>query len=106
MTYTYVTDDILWYLFPNFDLKQFLEGDGGGVIASYLYTFFPTKKITVNSGHFYFFQTNTNIEILNLEGNAIDEDGAICLTKVLKENFFITELVSTCCGSRNGECLT
>jgi len=41
-----------------------------------------------------FFQTNTNIEILNLEGNAIDEDGAICLTKVLKENFFITELVS------------
>lgn len=38
-------------------------------------------------------QMNTNIEILNLEGNAIDEDGAICLTKVLKENFFITELV-------------
>lgn len=38
-------------------------------------------------------QMNTNIEILNLEGNAIDEDGAICLTKVLRENFFITELV-------------
>ena len=37
---------------------------------------------------------NTNIEVLNLEGNAIDEDGAICLTKVLRENFFITELVS------------
>lgn len=36
---------------------------------------------------------NTNIEILNLEGNAIDEDGAVCLTKVLRENFFITELV-------------
>ena len=40
------------------------------------------------------FQTNTNIEILNLEGNAIDSEGAICITKVLKENFFITELVS------------
>ena len=39
------------------------------------------------------FQTNTSIEVLNLEGNAIDAEGAICLTKVLKENFFITELV-------------
>lgn len=38
-------------------------------------------------------QCNTNIEILNLTGNAIDADGAMCLTKVLKENFFITELV-------------
>ncbi|WAR18780.1 LR74A-like protein [Mya arenaria] len=38
-------------------------------------------------------QTNTNIEVLNLAGNAIDEPGAVCLTKVLRENFFITELV-------------
>ncbi|KAL3874587.1 hypothetical protein ACJMK2_037575 [Sinanodonta woodiana] len=38
-------------------------------------------------------QTNTNIEILNLEGNAIDSDGAVCLTKVLRENFFITDLL-------------
>ena len=44
----------------------------------------------------HFFQCNTSIEVLNLEGNAIDAEGAICLTKVLKENFFITELVSEC----------
>ena len=46
--------------------------------------------------YFAFFQCNTSIEVLNLEGNAIDAEGAICLTKVLKENFFITELVSEC----------
>lgn len=53
-------------------------------------------------------ETNTNIEILNLEGNAIDSEGAICITKVLKENFFITELVlaDNKLGTEGGKCLS
>jgi len=41
------------------------------------------------------FQTNTNIEILNLEGNGIDAQGAKCLCRVLRENLFLTEVVRT-----------
>ncbi|XP_061191625.1 leucine-rich repeat-containing protein 74B-like [Saccostrea echinata] len=38
-------------------------------------------------------ETNTNIEILNLEGNGIDGTGARCLCRVLRENLFLTEVV-------------
>ncbi|KAL5008061.1 hypothetical protein ScPMuIL_013642 [Solemya velum] len=38
-------------------------------------------------------ETNTTIEILNLEGNGIDPNGAVCLCKVLRDNYFITQLV-------------
>ncbi|XP_033736021.1 leucine-rich repeat-containing protein 74B-like [Pecten maximus] len=38
-------------------------------------------------------ETNTNIEILNLQGNGIDATGAKSLCRVLRENLFLTEVV-------------
>lgn len=38
-------------------------------------------------------ETNTNVEILNLEGNGIDNQGAKCICRVLRENLFLTEVV-------------
>ena len=38
-------------------------------------------------------QSNTCIERLDLEGNAIESDGAIFISRVLRENLYINHLV-------------
>ena len=43
---------------------------------------------------FIYFQINTTIEKMDLEGNYILGVGATCLAKVLKDNVYVTELVS------------
>ncbi len=40
------------------------------------------------------FQINTTIETIDLEGNSIEGDGAKYLSRMLRENLYITELVS------------
>lgn len=43
---------------------------------------------------FLYFQSNTFIEKLDLEGNCIEADGAMHIARVLKDNLYINHLVS------------
>ena len=42
---------------------------------------------------FFFFQINTHIERIDLEGNAIESDGAKYLGRMLRDNLYISEVV-------------
>jgi len=41
--------------------------------------------------------TNTTIEVLDLDDNGIDEQGCSYVADMLKENYFITDLVKILC---------
>ena len=61
---------------------------GGYVVPVYVILFFEINVLM------FWFQVNTQIEKIDLEGNHIEATGVKHLSKMLRENLYITDLVS------------